>query len=57
MNLTQLLACAIMNIKEFQALMAPENMSDVFLKHFGLENGVDLDILDQRSPHNPMNFD
>ncbi|MBA2368696.1 MAG: hypothetical protein H0V82_06695 [Candidatus Protochlamydia sp.] len=46
-----------MNIKEFQALMAPENMSDVFLKHFGLENGVDLDILDQRSPHNPMNFD
>lgn len=37
--------------------MAPENMSDVFLKHFGLENGVDLDILDQRSPHNPMNFD
>jgi plasmid stability protein len=40
-----------------QALLAPENICDVFQKHFGLENGVDLDVLDQRKPHNPMDMD
>lgn len=40
-----------------QAVAAPERISDVFHKYFGPENGVDLDILNQRQPHNPMDFD
>lgn len=39
-----------------QAVAAPDKLSDVFLLHFGPENGVDLDLLNQRSPHNPMDF-
>lgn len=40
-----------------QTLMAPENISDVFQKHFGLENGIDLDLPDQRNSHSPMDMD
>ena len=39
-----------------QAVSAPEKLSDVFEKYFGLENGIDLDHLRQRQPHNPMDF-
>lgn len=39
-----------------QAVAAPEKLSDVFLHYFGPENGIDLDLLNQRSPHNPMDF-
>jgi antitoxin FitA len=39
-----------------QAVAAPEKFSDVFQKHFGPENGIDLDFLDQRNPHSPMEF-
>ena len=39
-----------------QAVATPEKLSDVFQKYFGSENGIDLDLLNQRSPHNPMNF-
>lgn len=38
----------------FQALSVPEKISDVFLKYFGPDNGVNLDILNQRKPHEPM---
>jgi len=39
-----------------QAVAAPEKLSDVFQVYFGPENGIDLDLLNQRNPHNPMDF-
>lgn len=39
-----------------KAVAAPEKISGVFTACFGLVNGVDLDLLSQRSPHNPMEF-
>jgi antitoxin FitA len=39
-----------------QVVAAPERISDVFRKYFGYENGINLDISDQRKPHNPMDF-
>ena len=39
-----------------QAVSAPEKLSDVFEQYFGLENGIDLDHLRERQPHNPMDF-
>lgn len=40
----------------YQAVSVPEKFSDVFRKYFGAENGVNLDLLNQREPHNPMDF-
>jgi len=40
----------------YTALTASENISTIFQKYFGRENGVDLDISDH-SPHYPMDFD
>lgn len=34
----------------------PEKMSEVFQKHFGKKNGIDLK-LSKRSPHQPMDFE
>jgi plasmid stability protein len=39
-----------------QAVSAPEKISAVFLKYFGDKNGVNLDIPDQRTPHEAMDF-
>ncbi|MBV8802319.1 MAG: hypothetical protein JO131_05025 [Gammaproteobacteria bacterium] len=39
----------------YSALTASENITTVFQKHFGQENGIDLDISD-RSSHDPMDF-
>ena len=39
-----------------QVVRAPDKLSTVFRKYFGHENGVDLDIPDNRNPHNPMDF-
>lgn len=39
-----------------QAITTPENLGSVFEKNFGPENGIDLDLLNQRKPHNPMDF-
>ncbi len=39
-----------------QVVEAPERISDVFQKHFGVKNGIDLNIPNQRHPHNPMDF-
>lgn len=32
-----------------QAMAEPEKLSEVFLKYFGLENGIDLDLLRDHS--------
>lgn len=39
-----------------QAVAAPERISTVFRKHFGYENGIDLEIEKHRKPHDPMEF-
>lgn len=41
----------------YQAVSAPEKISKVFQKYFGLKNGLDLDTLHPRKPHEPMDFD
>ncbi|MBA3239357.1 MAG: hypothetical protein H0T62_13585 [Parachlamydiaceae bacterium] len=41
----------------YLAVASPEKMSTVFQKYFGLENGINLEIPDQRKPHNPVSFD
>lgn len=38
-----------------QAVTAPAKISEVFKKHFGSKQGIDLDVL-QRKPHAPMDF-
>lgn len=40
-----------------QAVTAPESISNLFQKNFGIKNGVDLDFLNQREPHQPMDFE
>lgn len=40
----------------YNAVEAPEKISDVFLHFFGSENGIDLELQSQRKPHNPMDF-
>ena len=40
-----------------QVVSAPERISDVFLKHFGRNNGVDLELGSQRTPHDPVDFE
>lgn len=40
----------------YQAVSAPEYLSSIFQKYFGQENGVDIDALHQRKPHEPMDF-
>ncbi|MDQ2995041.1 MAG: hypothetical protein M3R00_08915 [Pseudomonadota bacterium] len=39
-----------------QAVKTPERMSEVFRKYFGAENGIDLELLIPRNPHEPMDF-
>lgn len=39
-----------------KAVMIPERISEVFRKYFGYKNGIDLDIPNQRKPHEPMDF-
>ena len=38
-----------------QAVALPERLGDLFLKHFGPANGVDLD-LPPREPHEPLDL-
>jgi plasmid stability protein len=40
----------------YTAVFAPEKITLIFQKYFGHENGIDLDILNQRKPHTPMDF-
>lgn len=39
-----------------QAVSAPMQISEVFKKHFGAQNGVELSI-PERKPHHPLDFD
>jgi plasmid stability protein len=39
-----------------QAVKTPEQISEVFRKHFGAENGIDLELINPRKPHEPMDF-
>lgn len=38
-----------------RAVAAPEKIADVFLKHFGSRNGVDLSM-PPKYPHEPIDF-
>ena len=38
-------------------ISVPERISDVFQKHFGGKQGVDLALPHKRVPHNPMDFE
>ena len=40
-----------------QAVSSPDKMSQIFQSYFGSDNGIDLDFLEQRKPHKPMDFD
>ena len=40
-----------------QAVKTPERISEVFRKHFGVENGIDLELHSLRKPHEPMDFE
>jgi len=41
----------------YQAVSAPESISDVFRKCFGYKNGIDLDnYFNPRKPHDPMDI-
>ncbi len=40
----------------YLAVSAPESIGGVFQKYFGHANGIDLDIPNQRKPHEPMDF-
>ena len=39
-----------------RAVLSPENIGDLFVKNFGPENGVDLDLTGHRQPHEPVDF-
>lgn len=39
-----------------QVVKIPDKPSSVFRKYFGHENGIDLDLPDRHTPHNPMDF-
>lgn len=40
-----------------RAVAAPEKISQVFQAHFGLRNGIDLDLPSRSQPHYPMDFE
>lgn len=40
----------------YQTVSAPAQMSKVFEKHFGYNNGVDFEAPNQRKPHDPLDF-
>lgn len=40
-----------------QVVSAPERITDIFQKHFGHNNGVDLKLNAQVTPHDPMDFE
>lgn len=37
-------------------VLAPERITTIFQEYFGHKNGVDLDIPNERKPHEPMDF-
>lgn len=41
----------------YHAVSAPEQISTVFQKYFGNQSGINLEIPNQREPHNPLDLD
>jgi plasmid stability protein len=39
-----------------RAVSAPDKASDIFLKHFGPKNGLEINESEKYPPHNPMDF-
>lgn len=39
-----------------RAVSAPDRISDIFSKNFGQDNGVNLELVSQKKPHEPMDF-
>ncbi len=39
-----------------QVVTGSDRISTIFQKYFGSKNGINLDIPDQRKPHEPMDF-
>ncbi len=39
-----------------QTVTAPKKISAIFQKYFGPQNGIELDIPNQRTPHEPLDF-
>lgn len=39
-----------------RAVAAPDKISDVFLKHFGAKNGIELNTA-PKHPHDPIDFE
>lgn len=39
-----------------QVVLAPKRITEVFRKHFGVKNGVNLDEVIFHKPHEPMDF-
>lgn len=40
-----------------RAVLSPDKITDVFRKHFGPKNGVDIEPTKKRTPHEPMDFE
>jgi len=40
----------------YQVVATPQRISEVFRKHFGAKNGINLDLPVQHKPHDPMDF-
>jgi len=42
----------------YQAVSAPEKITSIFQKYFGVKHGIDLNkLMSKRKPHEPMDFD
>ena len=41
----------------YHSVSEPERISAVFQKYFGSQHGVDLEMPNQRKPHEPLDFD
>lgn len=40
----------------YQVVRAPNKLSAVFSQYFGNDNGIDLNTIGHRHPHEPMDF-
>lgn len=39
-----------------QVVNSPDSINDVFNKYFGEKRGIDLKLLSEKKPHDPMDF-
>ncbi len=40
----------------YQAVATPGRIGDIFTKNFGAHGGIELNIPNQRTPHEPLDF-